>query len=61
MLETKQQKKSSISLVNGINFGCPYEGFYDHAIIFFEAISSQFFAEQRMNKERKQEFLNTVS
>ena len=49
-----------MSLVNGINFGCPYEGFYDHPIVFFQSISNHFFMEQRMNQERKAEFLQTL-
>jgi hypothetical protein len=39
-------------LVNGINYGCQHEGYYDHPIVFFQNISQQFFMDQRMNKER---------
>ena len=50
-----------MSLINGINFGCPYEGYFDGPFIFFQNISHQFLNEQKMNKERRLEFLNTVS
>ena len=49
------------SLINGINFGCPHQGYYDHAITFFQAICTQFVADARMNKERRAEFLTTVN
>jgi hypothetical protein len=61
MIDIKIPKKQNISLVNGINYGCQHEGYYDHPIVFFHNISQQFFMDQRMNKERKQEFLHTVS
>ena len=61
LIDIKLAKKGNMSLINGINFGCPYEGYYDYPIIFFQSISQHFFNDQRMNKERKQEFLTTVA
>lgn len=61
LIDIKQPKKGNVSLINGINFGCQYEGYYDHPIAFFQSISSQFFMDNRMNKERKVEFLQTVT
>lgn len=29
MLDQKIAKKGNMSLINGINYGCPYQGFYD--------------------------------
>jgi hypothetical protein len=61
LIDIKLPKKGNISLVNGINFGCQHEGFYDHPISFFTHVAEQFFSDQRMSKERKQEFLQTVA
>jgi len=62
MVDLKALKKGNMSLINGINYGCPYEGYFDPPFIFFTNISHQFLNETRMmNKERKLEFLNTVS
>lgn len=61
LIDVKQPKKGNVSLINGINFGCQYEGYYDHPIAFFQSISSQFFQDNRMNKERKVEFLQIVA
>ena len=61
LIDIKQPKKGNMSLINGINFGCQCEGYYDHPIAFFQSISSQFFMDNRMNKERKVEFLQTVT
>jgi hypothetical protein len=61
MIDLKTLKKGNMSLINGINYGCPYEGYFDPPFVFFQNISHQFLNESRMNKERKQEFLNTVS
>mmetsp|Transcript_29412 Transcript_29412/g.44502 ORF Transcript_29412/g.44502 Transcript_29412/m.44502 type:complete len:285 (-) Transcript_29412:1335-2189(-) len=35
LIDLKLTKKGTITLVEGINFGCPYEGYFDHPIIFF--------------------------
>lgn len=40
LIDIKLPKKGSMSLINGINFGCQYEGYYDHPIAFFQSISS---------------------
>lgn len=61
LIDLKLPKRGHMSLINGINFGCQYEGYYDHPIEFFQAISMQFFMDQRMNRERRTEFLQTVS
>lgn len=61
LIDIKQPKKGNVSLINGINFGCQYEGYYDNAIAFFQNIASQYFMDNRMNKERKLEFLQTVT
>jgi fused len=57
LIDVKMPKKGFLSLVNGINFGCPHQGYYDHAIVFFQAICTQFIVDQRMNTERRAEFL----
>jgi len=61
LIDIKLPKKGNMSLINGINYGCPSEGYYDHPLNFFQSISQHFFNDQRMNKERKQEFLQTVA
>jgi len=60
-MDIKMTKKGNMSLLNGINFGCQYEGYYDHPIVFFASIASQFFNEVKMSKERRQEFLMTLA
>ena len=53
LIDIKLPKKGNMSLINGINYGCPSEGYYDHPLNFFQSISQHFFNDQRMNKERK--------
>jgi fused-like protein len=61
LIDLRQAKRGNINLINGINFGCPYEGFYDHPIIFFESIAQQYLKDNRTNRDRKAEFLSTLS
>lgn len=60
LIDVKIPMKGFFSLINGINFGCPHQGYYDHAIVFFQSICTQFIVDQRMNKERRSEFINNV-
>ena len=53
MVDLKVVKKGNMSLINGINYGCPHEGYFDPPFVFFQNISHQFLNESRMNKERK--------
>ena len=61
LIDLKMPKKGSMTLINGINFGCQYEGYYDHPIGFFQKISSKFFMDQSMNMTRRQEFMQSVT
>lgn len=62
LIECKSGKKGNLSLVNGLNFGCQYEGYFDFPIILFSKISSHFCqGEDAKSKDKRIEFLNTVS
>ena len=61
LIDVKVAKKGNMSLINGINYGCQYEGYYDHPIIFFTSIGSHFFNEGKTSKEKCNEFIQTVS
>ena len=61
LIDLKIAKKGNFSLINGINFGCQYEGYYDPPLCFFSTISNEFFNDSKANKEQKQDFLGTVA
>jgi len=61
LIDFKIAKKGNISLINGINFGCQYEGYYDHPLLLFSSISQTIFNDPKMNKDRKAEFFVAVN
>lgn len=60
LIDIKGLKKGNFSLVNGINFGCQYQGYYDYPLQLFSAVSIEFFSESA-NAKDKAEFLQTVA
>lgn len=40
LIDEKQIKQGNLSLINGINFGCMYEGYFDAPLQLFHSISS---------------------
>jgi len=38
MIDHKVAKKGNMSVINGINYGCPYEGYFDPYVILFQNI-----------------------
>lgn len=61
LIDSKQTKQGNLSLINGINFGCIYEGYYDPPLNLFQSISKQFFNETKMSADQKQDFLQTIA
>jgi len=61
LIDAKHVKQGNLSLINGINFGCMYEGYFDAPLNLFQSITAEFFNESKMSTDQKADFLQTIS